>query len=46
MDRPPQDDDLALPEGELPDDDPDVAAGMNRLAQLRAAEDEVPDLRP
>lgn len=28
----------------LPDDDPDVVAGMQRLADLRALEHEVPDL--
>jgi len=31
---------------ELSDDDPDVAAGMARLTEVRAQEAEVPDLRP
>jgi len=30
--------------GELGDDDPDVRAGMARLAELRAAEDDVVDV--
>lgn len=29
---------------DLPDDDPDVVAGMARLAELRALESTVPDL--
>ena len=46
MDKSPQNDDLAFPEGELPDDDPEVAAGMNRLAHLRAAENELSEFCP
>lgn len=30
----------------IPDDDPDVIAGMNRLVELRAAEDNVPEVVP
>ena len=37
-------DPLDFPDGELPDDDPDVIAGMARLAVLRAAEHEVPTI--
>ncbi len=34
---------LFLDESELPDDDPDLVAGMEWLSQLRSAEAEVPD---
>ena len=37
-------DPLDFPDGDLPDDDPDVIAGMARLAVLRAAEGEVPEV--
>lgn len=30
----------------MPDDDPDLVAGMKRLAELRAAEAEIPDISP
>ena len=33
-------------DGELPDDDPDIVAGMARLRQLREHEDEILELRP
>ncbi len=29
---------------DLPDDDPDVVAGMQRLAELRALEQEIPEI--
>ena len=35
---------LDFPDGDLHDDDPDVIAGMARLAVLRAAEGDVPEL--
>ena len=35
---------LDFPDSDLPDDDPDVIAGMARLAVLRAAEAEVPSI--
>ncbi|WP_156109861.1 hypothetical protein [Cryobacterium sp. MLB-32] len=35
--------DLEFPDGELPDDDPDIVAGMERLRILREHEDETPD---
>ena len=38
-------DPLDFPDGDLPADDPDIIAGMARLAVLRAAEDEVPEIR-
>jgi len=31
---------------EIPDDDPDVVAGMDRLAELRKLEGDVVDLTP
>lgn len=31
---------------DLRDDDPDVVAGMKRLAELRELEDDVPEVRP
>ena len=34
------------PDSDLPDDDPDVVAGMKRLAELRQLEGEVPEVRP
>lgn len=37
-------DDGLVVDGELPDDDPDVVAGMLRLAELRALEHAVSDL--
>lgn len=36
--------DLEIPDGELPDDDPEIIAGMERLGLLRKHEDEIPDL--
>lgn len=41
----PQDDSLGIFEGEADDQDPEVVEGMRRLAELRAAEGEIPDLR-
>ena len=37
-------DPLDFPDGDLPDDDPDILEGMARLAVLRAAEVEVPSI--
>jgi len=39
-------DDLEYPDTDLPDDDPDIIAGMERLRVLRASQDEIPDLLP
>ena len=36
---------LDFPDGDLADDDPEIVAGMARLAVLRAAEDELPEIR-
>lgn len=38
--------DLDFPTGDLPDDDPDVVAGLERLRRLREAEADVPEIRP
>ena len=35
---------LDFPDADLPDDDPDIIEGMARLAILRAAEGEVPEI--
>ena len=37
--------DMEHPDAELPDDDPDMIAGMERLRVLRACEEEIPDLQ-
>ena len=37
-------DPLDLPAADLPDDDPDIIAGMARLAILRAAEGDVREI--
>jgi len=37
--------DLEHPDADLPDDDPDIIAGMERLRVLRAGEEETPDLQ-
>lgn len=42
----PADPDLGIIEGEASDNDPDVIAGMKRLAELREHQDEVPEVRP
>ena len=41
---PPMTTPLDFPDADLPDDDPDIIAGMARLAILRAAEGEVPEI--
>lgn len=38
------DDDLELPDGDLPDDDAAVINGMNRLHELRKHENDIRDL--
>lgn len=35
---------LTFPDGDLPDDDPDVAAGLNHLRRLREAESGIPEI--
>ena len=37
---------VAVDDVDLPDDDPNVVAGMKRLAELREVEHEVIDLNP
>ena len=37
-------DPLDFPDGTLPDDDPDIIAGMARLTVLRAAENELAEI--
>ena len=38
------DDDLDFPNGDLPNDAPEVAAGMERLRQLRELEIGIPEI--
>jgi hypothetical protein len=37
-------DDLDFPSGDLPNDDPEVIAGMERLQQLRDLENGIPEI--
>jgi hypothetical protein len=37
-------DDLDFPSGDLPNDDPEVVAGMERLRQLRDLESAIPEI--
>ncbi|WP_206750146.1 hypothetical protein [Cryobacterium lyxosi] len=36
--------DLEFPDSELPNDDPDIVLGMQKLLLLREHEEEIPDL--
>lgn len=45
-DQPDDDPALLAALRELPDDDPEVVAGLTRLAELRARENEAPEVQP